>query len=206
LKGPGGHTGRPHLTADLVHIAARVAVDLPMGLNRLSDPRDGVNLTFGSIQSGDAGNVIPTEARLLGSLRAAGRRSWEAAPPIIESLVRAIVEPLGATYELDHQVGGPPVVNDRWATGLMFRAVTAVVGAGGLGTTEQSGGGEDFSLYLDHAPGCYLRLGVRPVGHPPYDIHTGAFDVDESAIALGARILAGVALEALADLSDNPPA
>jgi amidohydrolase len=206
LKGPGGHTGRPHMTADLVHIAARVAVDLPMGLNRLSDPRDGINLTFGSIHAGEAGNVIPTEARLLGSLRAIGRRSWEAAPPIIESLVRAIVEPLGASFELHHQVGGPPIVNDRWATRLAARAAEAVVGAAAVSETEQSGGGEDFSLFLDHAPGCYLRLGVRTAGQAPYDIHTGAFDVDEAAIPIAARLLAGAAVEALADLATPPAA
>lgn len=203
LKGPGGHTGRPHRTADLVHIAARVATDLPAGLNRLSDPRDGMNLTFGSIQSGHAANVIPTEARLLGSLRATGRRSWEAAPPLIETLVRSIVEPMGATYELHHLIGAPPIENDPWAVGCMARAAGAVFGADRVGSTEQSGGGEDFSLYLDHAPGCYVRIGVRPPGHPPYDIHTGAFDVDEAVIPLGTRLLAGAALEALAALDER---
>ena len=73
LKGAGGHTARPHRTADLVHIAVGSRSTCPMGLNRLSDPRDGVNLTFGSIHAGDAANVIPTEATLLGSLRAIGR-------------------------------------------------------------------------------------------------------------------------------------
>ncbi|MEZ5139049.1 MAG: M20/M25/M40 family metallo-hydrolase [Acidimicrobiales bacterium] len=83
LHGPGGHTGRPHETADLAHIAARVAVELPMTLGRLSDPRDGLNLTFGSIQVGSAANVIATEATLLGSLRASGKRlqGGRARPP-----------------------------------------------------------------------------------------------------------------------------
>jgi metal-dependent amidase/aminoacylase/carboxypeptidase family protein len=31
----------------------------------------------------------------------------------------------------------------------------------------------------------------------PVDIHAGAFDVDEAAIPIGARVLAGMALEAI---------
>ena len=200
LKGGGGHTARPHATADLVHIASRVVVDLSIGLNRLSDPRDGVNLTFGSIHAGDAPNVIPTEAIILGSLRALGRPSWEAAPQIIRNLLAAIVEPLGASWELDHRIGAPPIVNDPWAVGAVERSGRAVLGAGAVGPTHQSTGGEDFSWYLEHAPGAYFRLGVRAPGAPTVDIHAGNFDVDERSIALGARILAGAALEALAGL------
>jgi amidohydrolase len=201
LRGPGGHTGRPHLTADLVHIASRVAVDLPMGLGRLSDPRDGVNLTFGSLRAGTVANVIPTEAVLLGSLRASGRGAWEAAPGHVRSLVRAIVEPLGATWELDHQRGAPPIVNDPWAVEQVVRAGAAVVGADAVGPTEQSAGGEDFSWYGDLAPLGYLRVGVRAPGAERVDLHTASFDVDERAIAIGARVLAGAAVEAIADLA-----
>ncbi|MCU1452428.1 MAG: amidohydrolase [Acidimicrobiales bacterium] len=201
LHGRGGHTGRPHRTADLVHIAARVVVDLPMSLGRLSDPRDGLNVTFGAIHAGDAPNVIPTEARLLGSLRASGRGAWEAAPALIPKLLAAIIEPLGATWELDHRVGAPPIVNDAWAVGLVERAADQVVGPGGVGPTAQSAGGEDFAWYADHAPSGYLRLGVRPPGGPEVDIHASSFDVDERAIAIGARLLAGAAAEALAELA-----
>jgi len=204
LRGPGGHTGRPHQTADLVHIASRVVVDLPMGLGRLLDSRDGLNLTFGSINAGLAANVIPTEARVCGSLRASGRGAWDAAPDLLPKLLAAIVEPLGATWELDHERGAPPIVNDAWAVEQVVAAAGAVVGAGSVGATPQSAGGEDFSWYGDVAPLGYLRLGVHRPGTDRVDLHAGSFDLDESAIALGARILAGTALEALGDLAARP--
>lgn len=200
LHGPGGHTGRPHQTADLVHIASRVVVDLPMDLGLLCDPRDGLNVTFGSVHAGVAPNVIPTEARLLGSLRASGRGAWEAAPEHLPRLLAAIVEPRGATWELDHQRGAPPVVNDPWAVSHVVRAANAVVGSDSVRPTVQSAGGEDFSWYGDIAPLGYLRLGVHRPGADRVDIHAGSFDLDESAIALGARVLAGSALEALVEL------
>ena len=198
LTGPGGHTARPHRTAELVNVAARLAVDLPASLDRLTDPRDGVNLTFGSIAAGDAANVIPSTAELRGSLRATGRQGWEEAAKLLPGLIAGIAEPRGATWELDHRVGAPPVDNDPWATGLLARAAEAVVGPGGVLPTRQSGGGEDFSWFLDRVPGAFIRLGVSPPGTEGADIHAAAFDVDERAIAIGARLLAGAALEALA--------
>jgi amidohydrolase len=201
LYGPGGHTGRPHESVDLAHLAARVVLELPMSLGRLSDPRDGLNLTFGSIQVGDAPNVIATEAVLMASLRATGRGAWEAAPTHLERLIASIVEPLGATWDLDHRRGAPPVVNDPWAAAIAAAAAGEVVGDERVGTTEQSAGGEDFSWYGEKARLGYLRLGVWDPARLRTDLHAGGFDVDESAIAIGAKVLAGTALRALDDLT-----
>ncbi|MGI8937192.1 MAG: amidohydrolase [Iamia sp.] len=198
LSGPGGHTARPHRTVDLVNVAARLAVDLPSSLDRLTDPRDGVNLTFGAILSGEAPNVIPTGAVLRGSLRATGRAGWEDAARLLPGLVASVAEPLGATWELDHRVGAPPVENDPWATRLLADAAREVARPGGVVPTRQSGGGEDFSWFLERVPGAFARLGITRPGAEPMDIHSGAFDVDEDAIALGARLLAGAALATLA--------
>lgn len=203
LHGPGGHTARPHQTVDIAHIAARIVVGLPTDLGRLSDPRDGLNLTFGSIRAGHAPNVIATEATLLGSLRSLGRGSWDAAPARIIRLLAGIVEPLGGTWELDHQRGAPPIVNHPWAVSATRRAAEVVVGAEAVGPTSQSAGGEDFSWYGEHAPLCYLRVGVAGPGTERVDLHAGSFDIDERAVAIGARILAGTALEALADLAPD---
>jgi len=201
LTGPGGHTARPHRTTDLVNVAGRLAVDLPSMLDRLTDPRDGVNLTFGMVAAGDAANVIPSEALMRGSLRASGRAGWEDAAKLLPGLVASIAEPLGARWNLDHRIGAPPVDNDPWATRLLRTAAEAVVGPEGMRPTRQSGGGEDFSWFLERVPGSFIRLGITRPGAEPVDIHAGSFDVDERAIALGARILAGAALEALAATS-----
>lgn len=205
LTGPGGHTARPHQTTDLVHVAARLAVDLPATLSRLTDPRDGLNVTFGALRAGHAPNVVPTEAELLGSLRASGRGAWDAAPEHLPAVIAGIAEPLGATWELEHRRGAPPIENDPWAVRVVARTAEVVLGPGSVAPAHQSTGGEDFSWYGDHAPVGFFRLGVRAPGSDVGDLHSGSFDVDERAIPLGARLLAGVALEALADLSGADP-
>lgn len=200
LTGPGGHTGRPHETADLVHIASRLVIDLPSLLGRLCDPRSGLNLTFGAINAGQAPNVIPTDAVIRGSLRASGRSAWDDAPRHLPGLIAGIVEPLGATWDLDYQRGAPPVENDPWAIDCLAAAAEAVVGAEGIGPTAQSAGGEDFSWYGEVAPLGFARLGVHRRDTERLDLHRASFDLDERAIAIGARLLAGAALEALHSL------
>ena len=51
-------------------------------------------------------------------------------------------------------------------------------------------GGEDFAGYLAHAPGCLLRLGVATEDRPRHFLHSPHFDIDERALAIGAKVLA----------------
>ena len=198
LSGPGGHTARPHLTSDLVHIAGRLITDLPAGLTKLTDSRDAVTMVFGQVHAGHAPNVIPTRAELAGTLRVRGRASWDSVQEIVESLVEATITPFGAAYELDYQRGSPPVDNDPQATAVLRAATHAALGPEAGVPTQQSVGNEDFSWLLERVPGAYGRLGVRPVGAPRWaDLHAGGFDIDEGAIPAGVRLLVHTALEAL---------
>jgi amidohydrolase len=198
LKGPGGHTARPHLSVDLLAIVGRIITELPAGLARLTDSRDGASLVFGAVEAGHAANVIPTHAELRGTLRVRGRETWDAAAPIIERLVAAAAEPYGAAWEIDHVRGSPPVDNDADAVAVLHNAVTAALGVDAVATTAQSVGNEDFSWLLERAPGAYVRLGVQPIGATArLDLHAGAFDVDEACIGVGVRVLTHAALAAL---------
>ena len=198
LKGPGGHTARPHLTVDLVHAAAQVITDLPAELSRRTNPDDGATLVFGAVEAGRAPNVIPTEASLAGTLRVRGRETWDRAPELLDEILHGIVEPLGATAEMTYDRGSPPVENDAAATEAVSHAVVETLGADALAVAQQSVGSEDFSWLLEAAPGAYARLGVRTPGDDTArDLHASTFDVDERAIAIGSRVAALTALIAL---------
>jgi amidohydrolase len=198
LTGPGGHTSRPHNTVDLVHVLATVATGLPDALSRLVDPRAGLCLVWGRVEAGQARNAIPREGRLEGTLRVLDMDAWKRSPELVQRTVAALVAPYGASAEVHYERGVPPVVNDPGATALLTAAVRRALGPGAAVPTQQSLGGEDFAWYLDHVPGAMARLGVKPPGlERPYDLHQGSFDVDESAIASGVRVLVAAALGAL---------
>ncbi|GAA2254693.1 M20 family metallopeptidase [Kitasatospora cystarginea] len=199
LDGPGGHTARPHLTTDLVTAVARMAADLPAALARRMDPRWGVSLVWGRIASGSAPNVIPQHAELEGTVRCLELAGWREAPDALHELIAKIAETYRAKWSLDYHRGVPPVVNEHESIAQLEAAMTARFAQGGgpvVEDTEQSLGGEDFSWYLEQAPGALARLGVRaPHEKGVRDLHQGDFDVDERAIGIGVELFAALALE-----------
>ena len=67
--------------------------------------------------------------------------------------------------------------------------ITAAGGPEVLADTLQSGGGEDFSWYLEEVPGAMARLGTWSGHGPQLDLHQPTFDLDERALGVGVRLL-----------------
>jgi amidohydrolase len=199
LTGRGGHTSRPHLTQDLTYALGTLVTELPAALSRRLDPRAGVSLVWGIIRSGSAKNVIPASGEAAGTVRMLDAVAWAEAEGLIRELIEQIVAPYGVTAEVDYVRGVPPVVNEARSTRLLGTAVERVLGERGHVYTLQSLGGEDFAWYLESVPGAMGRLGTRTPGGPTYDLHQGNLRVDEAATAIGAKVLAAAAVDALVD-------
>ncbi|ASO22591.1 amidohydrolase [Actinoalloteichus hoggarensis] len=200
---PGGHTSRPHLTGDLVHAMGTVITGLPTLLSRRVDPRSSTVLVWGAVHAGEAPNAIPQDGVLRGTLRTGDHETWEKLEPLIKELVGALLAPTGVSYELWHQRGVPPLVNERESTALIQAGVTAALGDQAIVDTEQSSGGEDFGWYLEQAPGAFARLGVWSGTGRQRDLHQPSFDLDERALLTGVRVLAHTALASLTAESDG---
>jgi amidohydrolase len=193
LVGPGGHTARPHRSADLVAAIGAVAARTPAILARRVDPRAGVNLVWGEVHAGSAANVIPRSGVLRGTLRMLDRGEWERIPPILNEVITQVAAPYGVEVSVSHERGVPPVVNDATAVAELA-AAAARISADAACDTVQSLGGEDFGWFLEKVPGALARLGVRRPGTEGPDLHHPDFDVDERCITVGVRLLAEAAL------------
>ncbi|OBG01312.1 amidohydrolase [Mycolicibacter sinensis] len=191
VGGPGGHTSRPHLTADLVYGLGVLITGLPGVLSRRIDPRNSTVLVWGAVNSGAAANAIPQAGRLAGTVRTASRDTWVAMQCIIEDAVSSLLAPLNIEHTLYYHRGVPPVVNEAVSTRMLTHAIEAV-GPDVLAETRQSGGGEDFSWYLEQVPGAMARLGVWPGTGPQRDLHQPTFDLDERALGIGVQVMAGI--------------
>ncbi|CAM3618777.1 M20 family metallopeptidase [Kibdelosporangium persicum] len=198
LTSPGGHTSRPHLTADLVHALGTVITGLPALLSRRVDPRSGTVLVWGAVHAGEAPNAVPEEGVLRGTLRTGDHEVWADLEPLVAGLVQSLVTPLGVGYELHHRRGVPPVVNDSESTAILRAGIESALGGDALAGTKQSSGGEDFGWYLENIPGSFARLGVWPGEGVMRDLHQPTFQLDERALLTGARVMVHTALTALA--------
>ncbi len=187
LTGPGGHTSRPHRTVDLVHVAARIVVDLPAMVRSELDPRQHLAIVFGKISGGDTANAIPTEIEISGTARVQDGSVWNGLAEIIDRQAEAIAAPFGAGVYVAHRRGAPPVENDIDVIKTIESAAASVLGPEGIQPTPQSMGSEDFSWLLEEVPGALIRLGVGTNEHP-VDLHSPTFDIDEAAIEHGIAV------------------
>ncbi len=195
LDSPGGHTSRPHLTSDLVYAIGTVITGLPGLLSRRIDPRTSTVMVWGAVSAGKAPNAIPQTGMLTGTVRTGDHATWSLLEPMVREIVDGLLAPTGVRYQLNYKRGVPPVVNDEQAA-RMFEDAIRAVGPDALADTPQSGGGEDFSWYLEEVPGAMARLGVWSGEGDPLDLHQPTFDLDERALSVGVRVMTNLVLDA----------
>ncbi|HMZ14008.1 MAG TPA: amidohydrolase [Mycobacterium sp.] len=195
LHSAGGHTSRPHLTSDLVYGMGTLITGLPGVLSRRIDPRHSTVMVWGAANAGVAANAIPQSGTLAGTVRTASRDTWLVMEDVVREIVSGLLAPLGIEHSLQYRRGVPPVVNEERCTQIVTHAIEAI-GPEALADTRQSGGGEDFSWYLEDVPGAMARLGVWSGIGPQLDLHQPTFDLDERALGVGVRVLVNIVEQA----------
>lgn len=200
VSGPGGHTSRPHLSADVVYALGKLLTDLPGLLSRRVDPRTGTVLVFGQVNSGYAPNAIPETGSVSGTMRTADIGIWRDMQQLFSELVEQVLAPLGVEHELVYHRGVPPVLNDDVSTALLASAAQAI-DPQAVVQAPQSSGGEDFSWYLEKVSGSMARLGCWSGEGEQHDLHMGDLAPDERAIGVGVKLFGSVA-EQFANVED----
>jgi amidohydrolase len=191
IKGMGGHAARPHLSVDPIGVAVGLINSIYQFVPRSLDSRDPTVITFGSIHGGTSANVIPEEVKLMGTIRTLSRSAAARVEDQVMRIAHGYSEASRAAIEVTFRRGTEAVNNDPAVTATCVDAAREVVGAANVVEIPlPSMGGEDFSGYLRHAPGCLMRLGVAAADRPRHFLHSPLFDIDESAILIGAKVLA----------------
>jgi hippurate hydrolase len=202
LIGSGAHAARPHEAADpIVAAGAVIGAVQTLVARRLNPAWPGV-VTIGSVHAGDAPNVIPERATLTGTIRA----TEPPARALLHTELRKLAEGMAVAYgvraEITFDPGTPPLVNPAGATAWARQAVATVLGEHALvplGALNLAG--EDFAHYLEHMPGCFLRIGAREAGGEMIAAHSPRFHPAEESLFVGAAVLAECARVATRQLN-----
>jgi amidohydrolase len=191
IRSKGGHAAAPHLTADTVLIASQLIVSLQQIISRNNSPISPSVLSICSIQGGNTTNVIPSEVKLMGTFRAMDETWRYKAHELIKKQAIGLVESMGAEIDLHIDIGYPTVDNDPAFTEAAWQLANDYMGKQNVEETELRMGAEDFGYYTQVIPGCFFRLGVRNESKGIiHQVHTPKFDIDESAIEIGAGMMA----------------
>jgi len=191
IKGKGGHAAAPHLTVDTILVASHLVVALQQIISRNRNPLSPSVLSITSVQGGHTTNVIPSEVKLMGTFRAMDEEWRFRAHELIRKQATELVRSMGAEIDLLIDVGYPMVYNNEALDTLAREEARTFMGAGNILETEVRMGAEDFGYYTRLIPGCFYRLGVMNVEKGiTSGVHTPTFNIDESALEIGAGMMA----------------
>ena len=198
IFGQGGHGANPHETVDPVVVTAQVITNLQQIVSRETDPFDSVVVSVTTLAAGTARNVIPSSARIGGTVRTLSVARRADVRDAIERVIAGVASAHRATYRFDYEVGYDPVVNDREASAAVQRAIVSELGEEALVEVPPVMGGEDFSAYGAVAPAAFFWVGTgNEELETMFPHHHPRFDIDEAALRDGIAVFARTALDAL---------
>jgi amidohydrolase len=201
VTGRSAHAALPHEGIDAIVLAAQGILAAQTAVSRRVSPMAQGVVSFGRIEGGSAPNVLADHVRLHGTLRYFD----ESVHTTLEEAIRGAFEGLktqGGGATVTFRPGYPPVVNDAGATGAVRAALTDEFGADAVWTMPPVLLAEDFAFLARAVPGVFFWLGAALP--EPRQHHHPRFDVDETALPMGATALARAALALLAHVASSP--
>ena len=194
IIGQGAHGARPHESIDAVVVGSLMIMALQTIVSREIDPARPSVVSVGQFQAGTAPNVIAGQARLSGTVRAQDASVRRQLLSSIRRIAESIAQLHGAKIHVTVTEGTPPLINPPDMADLARRAAVEAVGeANVLQLKTANMGAEDFSYYMEHIPGAYVRFGGQVPGKEGFPAHSSKFDFDETALGVGAAYYRAVA-------------
>jgi len=187
IHGKGGHGAHPYQTNDPVVIAAQLITALQTIVSRNVPAPDAAVLTIAAVNAGqvNAMNVIPHEARMVGTVRTFSPVVQEQIITRMQEVVNGIAAAFRVRIELDYKRLFPATINTPHHAELVADIATELFGAERVvPDLVPSMGSEDFSFLLQQRPGAYFRLG-QGGAESGCVLHNAAFDFNDAVIPEG---------------------
>jgi amidohydrolase len=194
VHGKGAHAAQPQKGIDPVMIAVQIAQSWQTIVSRNVNPLEPAVLSLTQIHSGSATNVIPDDAKLIGTVRTFSTDVLDLIESRMEKIARSTAAAFDAEVEFRFKRNYPPLINHAKETQFAVQVMQDLVGVDQVNSqVEATMGAEDFAYMLQHKPGCYVFLGNgdgdhRSAGHGlgPCNLHNPSYDFNDDLLPIGA--------------------
>lgn len=202
VRGRQTHGAVPWSGIDPIVASASIIQGLQSITSRQSNLTTApVVVTIGSINGGVRGNIIPDSVVMVGTIRTLDTTMQADVHRRVRRTADLIAQSAGATAEVTIAANGNPVTyNDPALTERMLPSLRRAAGTRTVQLVPPTMGAEDFSLFQQRVPGLFVFLGVVPPGQDFATVapnHSPMFFADESALPVGVRTMAQLAVDFL---------
>jgi amidohydrolase len=208
LSGRGGHGAAPHQTDDIILAAAKFVAELQSIPSRKHNFLDPSVITVCSIHGGTAGNIIPKELTLSGTIRAQNGRLLPKIEESVKTLLTALEMTTGVKGAAFFRRGSGAVYNDPDLTETFTGAAAKIIGAENILKAEfPVNGSENFFLFSSRVPSVFFHFGVAEEDAvAQYPAHSPFFLASDQSFMTSLPVTAAAALAFLESRQTDPPA
>lgn len=187
VKGKASHGAYPDTGVDALLAAAAVVQGAHTIVSRRVSPLESVVISLGTIQGGTKANTICDEVVIRGTMRTVNESVRQATKEVLAKLVADTASAYGAEGKIRISPGYDALVNDDSIVDVIRQTAEAELGPEKVCLKEHpSLGAEDFSFFVNEAPGAFYHLGCGNKGKGiTASTHSIDFDIDEDCLSVG---------------------
>ncbi|MCX5733862.1 MAG: M20 family metallopeptidase [candidate division NC10 bacterium] len=198
ITGRGGHGASPHLAIDPIVASAQIITALQTLVSRETPPLSTAVLSLTTLKAGTAFNIIPDAVEMTGTLRCFDAALREKLLASLRRTAEGLAASLRCTARVESQFLTPALRNDPAVTAVARQVAAMIVGESRVVAAEPLTGSDDVAYFFQKVPGCYAFVGsAKPEWSSAPASHNAKFDIDESALEIGADFLVRAARAAL---------
>ena len=199
FSGPGGHGGMMGRRGNVLAAQAFFVERLHTVVEGLEHEGVQCHTTVGNISSDGAWNIVPRGVLVQGSVRTFTDDLREQALDRLRDLLRETESTFEVRSKVDLVHGTVPLMNEPNVTQTVLDVGNELIGDRASRLGRPLTVSDDFAEFLTRIPGCYFMLGARPEGDVPPAHHSPGFRIDEAALPVGVKVLAGAAARLAAE-------
>ena len=201
VRGRQTHGASPWGGVDPIVVGAQIVTGLQTVVSRqVNISQLPAIITIGAFQGGVRSNIIPDSVVMLGSIRTFDMNVRSEIFKRVAATAEHIAMSAGATARVVIDSGYLVTRNDSALTARATPTLQWAAGSAGVIVPGLWTASEDFSFYQAKVPGLFFNLGITPKNQDwrtaPAN-HSPMFFVDEAALPVGVKAMAGLAAEFL---------
>lgn len=204
IQGKGGHGAMPHTTVDPLNIAAHTHIALQELISRETNPGEKAICIVGHMSGGEAGNVMPDTAKMVGSIRTVNPKTRTFLKNRIIEISEGVANMFRGSARVEYSVQCPSVINDIEMRALGKKIGEELLGKNNVEDLDQYmdggilSGSEDFSFISESVPSfmSIMSMGSIKDGYE-FSHHHPKTDFDEGEFYKGAAYYAYYAIKYL---------
>ncbi len=182
FTGKGGHAAVPYLCRNPIY----PAIELIQSFNNKkiieNDPLNPFIVTFASLNSGNACNVISDEAKIMGTVRTFDAGLRKKIKGQLIKTAELCAEKFGCSVETEYEEGYPPLINDKALAEKFIKHAEKILGHENVLPLTRSFTAEDFSFFAERVPSVHFRLGISQGEIGNEILHSSNFDGSDDSL------------------------